>query len=163
MWPLGVLLWSWSFWFSLYPVNKVSLLNDATTDLWPWNSFIMVIKCTNLYDRKLMVQSLSCLQDFNSNWCYDLDFLPLSSKNYRVLPLIMVIKYTNLYVPKAYCLVFILPTRFFYKVMLQPWPLILKNNRVLPFIMVIQLYDTEAYSSVSILPTRSRQMDDAIP
>jgi hypothetical protein len=36
---------------------------------------------------------------------------PLTLKNNRVLPVMMVMKYTKLYDPKAYCSVSILPTR----------------------------------------------------
>jgi hypothetical protein len=75
-------------------------------------------------------------------------------KNNRVLSFMTVIK---LYNPWAYGSVSILPTRFFYEVMLQLWPLTLKNNRVLPLMMVIKytkLYDSGAYYSVSILSTR---------
>jgi hypothetical protein len=51
----------------------------------------------------------------------------------------MVIKYTKLYDPGAYGSVSILPIRFFYKVMLRPWPLTLKFNTVLPLMQVYQI------------------------
>jgi hypothetical protein len=38
----------------------------------------------------------------------------LTLKNSRALPLIMVIKSTELFDPEAYGLVFIVPTKFFY-------------------------------------------------
>jgi uncharacterized membrane protein len=81
------------------------------------------------------------------------DAMTLTNK--KLLFLIMVIKSTKLYDPEAYGSVSILPTRFFYQVILRP--LTLKNNRTLPLIVVIKttkLNDPEANCLVSILPTR---------
>jgi hypothetical protein len=83
-----------------------------------------ITSCTIL---ELTVWSLSCLQVFSTKHCYGLNLCPLTLRTNRVLPLMMVIKYTKLYDPGDYGSVSILPTRFFYLVMIRltfdlwPW------------------------------------------
>ena len=82
----------------------------------------MVTKWNKLYDPeaystayKVFILSNATTLTFDfSKYCYDLDPWPLTLKNNRILPLIMVIKYTKLYDSRAYGSVSILPTRFFY-------------------------------------------------
>jgi hypothetical protein len=80
----------------------------------------------------------------------------LTLKNNRFLPLIMVIKFTNLYDSEAYSLVSILPTRFFLQS--HAMTLTFENTGVLPLMMMIKctnLYDpTKACGSISIPPTK---------
>ena len=134
--------------------------------LWPWKTIRFLLSrwwssvpsCMTL---KHTVQSLSCLQGFSTKWCYSLDLSPLTLKNNRVPPILMVIKCTKLYDPEAYGSVSIPPTSFSTKwcYSLDLWPLTLIINRVPPLMMMIKLYDPEAYDSVSILPTSSGQTD----
>jgi hypothetical protein len=85
---------------------------------------------------------------------------PLTLKNNRVLPLMMVINCTRLYDPGAYSLVVILLTRFSpSKKYYDLWALTLKNNMVLPVMMVVYVIPScmileLTIWSLSVLPTR---------
>jgi hypothetical protein len=109
-------------------------------DLWPWKSGIF-LSSTKLYDSEAY-GSFSILRNATT-----LTFWPLTMKNNKLHPLIMVIKCTKVYDPEMYGSISILPIRFFYWVMLQPWPLTLKDNWLPLLIKVIKctkLYNPEA-------------------
>jgi hypothetical protein len=87
---------------------------------------------------------------------------PLTIKNNRALPLIMVIKSTN-------CMILKLTVQFLF--CLQGFSqcdaktLTFDLNRIFPLFMVIEcikLYDPKAYSSVFILPTMVFLLSDAM-
>jgi hypothetical protein len=102
----------------------------------------------------VMVWSVSCIQDFDSKWCYNLDLWPWPA----IGCFIMVTKHTKLYDPGVFGLVSInTACKVFLQVMLQPRLLTLKNNSALPLMMVIKctkLYDPRVCCSASILPIR---------
>jgi hypothetical protein len=129
-------------------------------------SFVNINKVINLRNddcNKLTVRSLTCKQCFNSKCCNDIELWPLTLKNKTLYSLIMVIMCTKLYDYEAYSSASIMPTMFFYKVLLhiRPWHLTLKSKILLSLIIMIdrtKLYNPVACNSV-VYPAYKVQTD----